>query len=79
MRSVILSKALRANGPRVEYMRGVMDAGGDGTTTAAPLARQDSSLLTPFLTANCLIYREDDAPAAQAGDIVSVLPFDRYL
>ncbi len=76
MRSAILSKALRANGPRVEYMRGVMGAGGDGTITAAPLDRQDSSLLTPFLTANCLIYRERNAPAAQAGDIVSVLPFD---
>jgi len=66
--SAPLSAPISANGPREHFMRGVLE---DGKVRALP--NQDSSLLTPFLTANCLIRRAAGAEASDVGDQVDIL------
>jgi molybdopterin molybdotransferase len=60
-------------GSREEYLRAILaiDAAGAARVTAAE--NQDSSLLSPFLTANALIRRMPGAPAAAADDLVDIL------
>jgi molybdopterin molybdotransferase len=66
--------ALPAAGNREEYLRAVLaiDANGAAQVTAAE--NQDSSLLSPFLTANALIRRPPGAAAAAAGSLVDIVP-----
>ena len=65
--------ALPAAGNREEYLRAVLaiDANGAAQVTAAE--NQDSSLLSPFLSANALIRRPPGAPAAPAGSLVDIV------
>jgi molybdopterin molybdotransferase len=58
---------------REEYLRAVVSLGDDGSSTVRAAENQDSSLLSPFLVANCLIRRPIKAPAAKAGDLVEIL------
>jgi molybdopterin molybdotransferase len=64
--------SLPAAGNREEYLRAILtlDASGTGTITAAE--NQDSSLLSPFLTANALIRRPPHTQAAAPGDLVDI-------
>jgi molybdopterin biosynthesis enzyme len=55
---------------REEYLRAVVSLGDDGSSTVRAAENQDSSLLSPFLVANCLIRRPIKVPAAKAGDLV---------
>ena len=64
---------LKANAWRAEYVRAHAEVDERGSIHVTPYPRQDSSLLTPFLTANCFIVREADTPALKVGDPVSVL------
>ncbi len=70
--SATLAKGIGPNGPREHYMRATL--GPDGI---APADRQDSSLLTVLAGADALLIRPANAPAAQAGERVSFLPFAR--
>jgi molybdopterin molybdotransferase len=65
--------ALSAAGNREEYLRAVVaiDASGAAQITAAE--NQDSSLLSPFLSANALIKRLPNTPAAPAGSLVDIV------
>jgi molybdopterin molybdotransferase len=65
--------ALPPTGNREEYLRSVLsiDAGGLANVRAAE--NQDSSLLSPFLTANALIKRPTGSPAAAEGDLVDFI------
>lgn len=58
---------------RAEYIRAhaVIDENGVVQVTAIP--RQDSSLLTPFLTANCFLVREPEDKALEPGDIAKIM------
>ena len=58
---------------RAEYIRAhaMVDANGTVQVTAVP--RQDSSLLTPFLTANCFLVREPQTPALEPGDLAKIM------
>lgn len=67
------TQALPAVGNREEYLRAILSIGADGRASVAPAGNQDSSLLSPFLTANALIRRAPGAPAASAGDLVDVI------
>jgi molybdopterin molybdotransferase len=67
---------LLANGPRQHYMRATSRPTADGIAEVTPVRSQDSSLLSPLATADCLIVRPINAPAAAAGAIVQVLPLD---
>jgi len=69
-----LAAPLAANGPRESYLRGRVRIDETGLAAEAD-ARQDSSLLTPFASANALVRRRPDAPAAAAGDGVDALVF----
>ncbi len=62
-----------ASGAREEYLRAVVNLGDDGTSTVRAAENQDSSLLSPFLVANCLIRRPIKVPAAKAGDLVEIV------
>jgi len=64
-----LEAGMAPGGSRETYYRAVARPG-EGGLTAAPLPDQDSSLLRPLQTANCLICRLPDAPAAGPGDEV---------
>ena len=67
-----LAAPLPANGPRAHYMRAaVIDDG------VLPFADQDSSLVTVFASADVLLQRAPNAPAAAVGAWVDVLRLDR--
>jgi len=68
-----LDGALKANGPRDSYLRGLLCAGADGSLWVKAFAREDSSLYSPLVEGNCLIRRAADACAAQAGESVECL------
>lgn len=71
--SAQLADELPANGPRESYLRANIRLGDNGVLSTAPMPRQDSSLMTPFLRANGLIRRAANAPAAKRGVIADVL------
>lgn len=72
-----LAGSLPANGPREHWMRARL-SNVDGVCTATPFGDQDSSLVTVFAQADALLRRLPNAAPAQAGDMISVLPLDRF-
>jgi len=64
---------LPAGGVREEYLRAVLTLDMEGRAHIRAAEKQDSSLLSPFLTANALIRRPIKAAAAQPGELVDVL------
>lgn len=64
---------LAANDQREDYLRAKLTAGNDGTLTATPFSRQDSSMLRLFSAADCLILRPPHAPALAAGEPVPII------
>ncbi|MGH6786246.1 MAG: molybdopterin molybdotransferase MoeA [Novosphingobium sp.] len=64
-----LVSALPAGGPRREFLRARRQG-----PTVVPEAMQDSGALAALARANALIDRPADAPAAAAGDEVSIYP-----
>ena len=68
----ITATPLPAAGNREEYLRAILtiDAGGRARVQAAE--NQDSSVLSPFLTANALIRRRPGSPPAAAGELVDI-------
>lgn len=67
-----LAAPLAANGPREHWMRARTTDDG-----VAPFPDQDSSLVTVFAAADCLLRRQPGAAAAEPGEAVDVLPLDR--
>ena len=68
---------LPANGSRETYLRATLETDDRGVRWAAATRRQDSSLITPFLECDALVKRPPDAPAIDAGDIVTVVTLER--
>ena len=68
-----LTRAMPEGADREVYWRARLCADDAGRLDVAPDERQDSSLQTPLATANALIRRLPNAPAAAAGDLVDVL------
>jgi len=75
LRTARLEGALHANDVRQDYLRASL-AFRDGEWWTEPFAVQDSSMQSAFAAAGCLIVRAPQAPAAQAGDRVDILPLD---
>lgn len=71
--TAVLAGDLPENGPRTSYLRATTSVQPNGTLEANAAVNQDSSLLTPFLTANSLICRAPMAPQAFSGDTVQLL------
>jgi molybdopterin molybdotransferase len=72
----VLGVALEANGPRQHYLRAVSEWGAEGVQVVRPLSSQDSALLAELARADCLILREPNAPALEAGAEVRIIPLD---
>ncbi|MBK9078152.1 MAG: molybdopterin molybdotransferase MoeA [Hyphomicrobium sp.] len=70
-----LSKPITATGPREHYMRAIVDTS-VSPPQVAPLASQDSSLVSILAAANALIVLPANTPALAAGAPVSVMPLD---
>ncbi len=69
--TAVLSAPLAQNGDRETYLRGIRDT---ATGPVRAMDKQDSSHLAALSEANVLIRRLPDAPAADAGTTVEVLP-----
>ena len=57
---------------RSEYIRANAKTDENGQIQVTPYPRQDSSLIIPFVTANCFIVRDAGTPAKNAGDRVQI-------
>ena len=64
---------ISANGPRESFLRASCVWSTSGQLEVTPHDNQDSSLLTPFLTANCLIRRTPNAVALQSGNPLDIM------
>lgn len=71
-----LGAAMNANDSRQDYIRAMLESAADGSRTATPFNKQDSSMQRTFRDAHCLIIRLPNAPAASAGDLVPILNLD---
>lgn len=69
-----LTGKIDSNGARETYLRARFFSDNDGGRLVTPATNQDSSLLSPFTNANCLIRRKADAPACEVGDEVEIVP-----
>jgi len=76
METARLASSLPKGGPREHWMRGALTSVG-GMLTAEPFADQESSLVTVFAAATCLIQRPIAAAPAEAGDTVDVMRLTR--
>ncbi|MFD0987240.1 molybdopterin molybdotransferase MoeA [Methyloligella solikamskensis] len=74
--TAILAGPLKENGPRQHYIRATSKWNGAGERLVSPQTSQDSSLMAAFAKADCLIVRAPEAPAAERGETVSILPLD---
>lgn len=74
--SARLATAVPANGPRRDFMRATTSHHEDGTVLVTPANLQDSSMLAVLARADCLLVRPPHAPAAAAGDICEIMPFE---
>ncbi len=72
-RFACLASPMPQGGSREVYWRATLSADGEGRLRVAPDPRLDSSLQTPLASANALIRRLPNAPAAAAGDLAEVL------
>ncbi|TDH36192.1 molybdopterin molybdotransferase MoeA [Pseudohoeflea suaedae] len=73
LRKAFLGNALPENGERQDYMRGRLSLNAEGQMIASSFQLQDSSLMSVFADADCLIVRPPFAPAAHTGDETDVL------
>jgi molybdopterin molybdotransferase len=71
-----LGIAMPANDSRQDYVRAKLEIAPDGSRTATPYGKQDSSMQRTFRDAHCLIIRAPNAPAASIGDLIAILNLD---
>jgi molybdopterin molybdotransferase len=65
----LLGQPVEANGEREHYMRAALKDG-----AVFPMPDQDSSLVSVFAKADCLLVRPAGAPALPAGALVPIIP-----
>lgn len=76
MQTARLAGPLPKNGPREHWMRGALRTEA-GAQVAEPFPDQESSLVSVFARADCLIRRPIGAAPAEAGEAVDVLRLER--
>ncbi len=74
--TAVLSVPLEANGPRQHYMRATLSPSASGPPMVTPVASQDSSLMSPLASSDCLIVRDINGPALHAGASVGIMMLD---
>jgi molybdopterin molybdotransferase len=72
-KAAILGRDLGANDKRQDYLRATLTTDAQGRPVATPFDRQDSSMVATLARADCLIVRAPHAPAAKAGDPVTIV------
>ena len=70
-----LGRDLRQNDRRQDYLRARLERGADGALEATPFPVQDSSMMRPLASSDCLVIRPPHAPAAPAGTMVPIVTF----
>ena len=73
--TAILGEPMAANDQRQDYLRATLAYDAQGRRVATAFQRQDSSMFATLAHADCLIVRPPHAAAAEAGDIVDIVPF----
>jgi len=71
--SVKLGADLDPNDRRQDYLRATLSRDPTGAPLASPFSRQDSSMLSRLVSADCLIVRPPNDPALKAGAIVQAI------
>ena len=69
----VIGAALAANDQRQDYLRATLAQRPDALPAATPLPAQDSGMLSALASADCLLIRPPNAPAAKTGDPCRVL------
>lgn len=69
-----LAVPLAANDRRQDYLRAALARANDGELEAKPFEKQDSSMMSLLARADCLVIRPPHAPAAKAGERVTIIP-----
>ena len=64
------------NDERQDYLRATLGRGANGAPVATPFAKQDSSMLSLLVKAQCLVVRPPHAPAAARGAEVEIIPLE---
>ena len=64
------------NDERQDYLRAELRRAGDGALVATPFPKQDSSMLSLLVRAQCLVVRPPHAPAAPQGTAVEIIPLE---
>ena len=70
-----LGRDLRQNDRRQDYLRSRLERAADGVLEATPFPVQDSSMMRPLASSDCLVIRAPHAPAATAGAMVPIVTF----
>ncbi|MFO1130530.1 MAG: gephyrin-like molybdotransferase Glp [Hyphomicrobiales bacterium] len=71
-----LGASMKENDSRQDYVRATLVEAADGTRTATPFNKQDSSMQRTFREARALIVRPPNAKVAGPGDVVKILRLD---
>ena len=71
-----LGADVAANDERQDYLRAALRRDGDGTLVATPFPKQDSSMLSLLVKAQCLVVRPPHAPAAPQGAAVDIISLE---
>lgn len=69
----VLGADLRANDARQDYLRADLTRDSAGILVATPHQRQDSAVVSGLAAASAFVVRPPHAPAARAGDTVTVM------
>jgi molybdopterin molybdotransferase len=70
-----LGRDLRQNDRRQDYLRSRLARGADGVLEVTPFEVQDSSMMRPLASSDCLVIRPPHAPPAAAGTQVPIILF----
>ena len=70
-----LGAAVKQNDRRQDYLRAKLQRATDGVLEAVPFEVQDSSMMRPLASSDCLVVRPPHAPPLPAGSEVPIIPF----
>jgi molybdopterin molybdotransferase len=70
-----LDVALKQNDRRQDYLRARLQRAPDGALEVVPFEVQDSSMMRPLASSDCLVMRPPQAPALPAGSEVPIIAF----
>ena len=76
MQQASLGADVGENDEREDYLRATLSRDESGALIATPFAKQDSSMLSLLVQAQCLVVRPPHAPAAERGTAVEIIPLE---